>query len=123
MLQAIGQQDPLVAYKRQGFDMFQQFQVIFRKNVVYQIFHVLFDPNAPSILMETRIVPDEPARTSGNGTAQASQIEKTARDVSSHSKRNKGRSTAPTKIGRNDPCYCGSGKKYKHCHGGAGVPA
>jgi preprotein translocase subunit SecA len=116
MLQAIGQQDPLVAYKRQAYDMFQQFQVIFRKNVVYQIFHVLFDPNAPLILMETRIVGDTPAET--HASSQSAQLDKTAHEVAVHSKRNKGRKpSAPGKIGRNDPCFCGSGKKYKHCHG------
>jgi preprotein translocase subunit SecA len=35
MLQAFAQQDPLVAYKRQAFDFFEQFQITFRKNVVY----------------------------------------------------------------------------------------
>jgi preprotein translocase subunit SecA len=123
MLQAIGQQDPLVAYKRQAYEMFQQFQVIFRKNVVYQIFHVLFDPNASLILMETRIVGDAPAET--HASAQSAQLDRTAHEVAVHSKRSKGRKpTAPGKIGRNDPCFCGSGKKYKHCHGsptGVGV--
>jgi preprotein translocase subunit SecA len=123
MLQAIGQQDPLVAYKRQAYDMFQQFQVIFRKNVVYQIFHVLFDPNASLILMETRIVGDAPAET--HVSKQSAQLDQTAHEVAAHSKRNKGRkASSPGKIGRNDPCFCGSGKKYKHCHGSAtGVSA
>jgi preprotein translocase subunit SecA len=117
MLQAFGQQDPLVAYKRQAYDMFQQFQVIFRKNVVYQIYHVLFQPTATLILQETSIVGDG-AESNGNGH-QADKMEKTAQQAASHSKRAKGREKVAVggKIGRNDPCYCGSGKKYKYCHG------
>jgi preprotein translocase subunit SecA len=114
MLQAFGQQDPLVAYKRQAYDMFQQFQVIFRKNVVYQIYHVLFQPTAYLILEETRIVGDEPNGHNGNGH----RPEDTAHRAASHVKRTKTREkVAAGKIGRNDPCYCGSGKKYKFCHG------
>jgi preprotein translocase subunit SecA len=127
MLQAFAQQDPLVAYKRQAYDMFQQFQVIFRKNVVYQIYHVLFQPTAGLILQETR--PDEvPAngngRTNGqmDGQGDGRKAEATARQAAQHSKRQKSKAAvaagaAGGKIGRNEPCYCGSGKKYKYCHG------
>ncbi|GAC1320733.1 MAG: preprotein translocase subunit SecA [Chloroflexota bacterium] len=124
MLQAFGQQDPLVAYKRQGFDMFQQFEVIFRKNVAYQIFHVLFQPTAALILQEST-VSEEPAQAehpsmatmASNGTGH--RVEETARAAAGHVQRSKepARVVATGKIGRNDPCYCGSGKKFKYCHG------
>jgi preprotein translocase subunit SecA len=125
LLQAFGQQDPLVVYKRQAHEMFEQFRVIFRKNVVYQIYHVLFQPTAALILQETRIAGDE---SSADGAAAAptpvgesdrKAVADTAREAATHSKRARNRpSAAPAgKIGRNDPCYCGSGKKYKHCHG------
>ena len=122
MLQAFAQQDPLVAYKRQAFDMFQQFQVMFRKNVVYQIYHLLWQPTAALILEETRIAGDSAnGSRSGNGRgAQPETVEKTARTAAGHSKRAKGREKVAVgsgKLGRNDPCYCGSGRKYKHCHG------
>ncbi len=135
MLQAFGQQDPLVAYKRQAFDFFEQFQVTFRKNVVYQIYHVLMQPQASFILHEGRLdapppesdgngngngkgpspAPISPALTDGHGN----KAESTAHEAAAHAKR------APVaagvkpsgKIGRNEPCFCGSGKKYKHCHG------
>jgi preprotein translocase subunit SecA len=123
MLQAFAQQDPLVAYKRQAYDMFQQFQVIFRKNVVYQIYHVLFQPTAALILQENRT--DEPAANGngrGNDRRDGRKAEATARQAAQHSKRQKTRAAVATgassgKIGRNEPCYCGSGKKYKYCHG------
>jgi preprotein translocase subunit SecA len=126
LLQAFGQQDPLVAYKRQAFDMFGQFQVMFRKNVVYQIYHVLFQPTAPLILGETRIAGDDTApagRPTTNGRAakpNGHKPEATARAAAGHARRNKAKARVPAgsgKIGRNDPCYCGSGKKFKHCHG------
>ena len=114
MLEAFGQQDPLVAYKRKAHDLFEQFRVIFRKNVVHQIYHVLYQPTAGLILQETRIAGDEPA-TNGNGR----KPEATARQAATHSKRSKTREKVGVgrKIGRNEPCYCGSGKKYKFCHG------
>jgi preprotein translocase subunit SecA len=129
MLQAFGQQDPLVAYKRQGFDMFQQFQSVFRQNVVHQIYHLLFQPTAALILEETNIVPtDTPSNGNGaasNGNGAHGQnghaTRQTAQAAASHSKRAKAPAKAATggKIGRNEPCFCGSGKKYKHCHGRA----
>ncbi len=123
MLQAFGQQDPLVAYKRQSFDMFQQFQVVFRQNVVHQIYHLLFQPTAALILHEGSMAAEEPVAAgpapqpalNGNGAS------KTAQAAAVHAKRSKAAvgSSPGGKIGRNEPCYCGSGKKYKFCHGRA----
>ncbi len=116
LLQAFGQQDPLVVYKRQAYEMFQEFQVLFRKNVVYQIYHVLWQPTAGMILQET----GQPSEPQPEPVAvQAPGAETTARAAATHSKRAKGRGekVAAGKIGRNEPCYCGSGKKYKFCHG------
>ncbi|MGH7192778.1 MAG: SEC-C metal-binding domain-containing protein, partial [Candidatus Saccharimonadales bacterium] len=97
---------------RQAFDTFQQFQVLFRKNVVYQIFQVLWQPTARLILEENSIAGQI---ASDNGDQQTNQ---TARQAATHSKRSKSREkVAAGKIGRNDPCYCNSGKKYKYCHG------
>jgi len=61
-----------------------------------------------------------PNSPNGSGSSGAGlRIGDTAREAASHSKR-QGQSPAKVaagKIGRNDPCYCGSGKKYKYCHG------
>jgi preprotein translocase subunit SecA len=123
LLQAFAQQDPLVAYKREAYDMFQQFKTMYRKNVVYQIFHILWQPTASLILQEAEPIeaetPAPVAAGAGNGRRQPQPTEKTARAAAGHAKRAKpGKVVAgSTKIGRNDPCYCGSGRKYKHCHG------
>lgn len=122
LLQAYGQQDPLVAYKRQAFDIYEQFQQMFRKQVVHQIYHVLWQPTAGFILQETRIAGDEPEATASNMDTGSPipGMEATAHEAAAHSKRAKTRErvvAGKAKIGRNEPCYCGSGKKYKFCHG------
>jgi preprotein translocase subunit SecA len=126
MLEAFGQQDPLVAYRRKAFGMFDEFRAIFRRNVVYQIYHVLYQPHAAFILQENTIAGEEadgngsapPALTAGNGSTP--NAGKTARAAAQHSKRARpAKVTAGGKIGRNEPCFCGSGRKYKHCHGRA----
>ncbi len=123
MLEAFGQQDPLVAYRRKAFGMFDEFRAIFRRNVVYQIYHVLYQPHAAFILQENTMADEA---TDGNGAAPSAQAAgngsgpnaaKTARAAAQHSKRARPAKVAAGKIGRNEPCYCGSGKKYKFCHG------
>jgi preprotein translocase subunit SecA len=90
-LEAYAQRDPLVAYKSKAFEMFQELLVNMRAGVVARAF--TFRPRAQQV--------EAPAR----GAAQA------AAD---------GGSAAPPEsarnLGRNDPCWCGSGKKYKDCH-------
>jgi preprotein translocase subunit SecA len=119
MLQAFGQQDPLVAYKRQAFDMFQQFQDVFRQNVVHQIYHLLFQPTARLILEETEPVEEERQPVAAQQASNGNGAQKTAQAAAVHAKRSKTAvATSPGgQIGRNEPCYCGSGKKYKFCHG------
>jgi preprotein translocase subunit SecA len=134
MLEAFGQQDPLVAYKRKGFGMFDEFRSIFRRNVVYQIYHLLYQPHAAFILQESMqgdtdglddgnapvaVAAGAPANGNGNGSGHRSapNAVKTAQAASQHAKRSAPGKVASGKIGRNEPCYCGSGKKFKHCHG------
>jgi preprotein translocase subunit SecA len=137
MLEAFGQQDPLVAYKRKGFGMFEEFRSIFRRNVVYQIFHLLYQPHAAFILQEVDLSETDgvsdgngapvlvngkgnangQAAANGNGNGSARNTVKTAQAAAQHSKRSQPGKVAAGKIGRNEPCYCGSGKKFKHCHG------
>ncbi len=92
-LRAYGQRDPLVEYKFEGYDMFQNMIASLREEVVRMIFRarlVVQAPQGPSNMHENRGGDEEPAK-------------KTVR---------KGKT-----VGRNDPCPCGSGKKYKKCCG------
>ena len=89
-LRAVAQQDPLVAYKREAHEMYQEFLSAIAGDVVRSIYHaqIITRPPLPVHRMQTN-------RDDGGAPAQA------------HS---------PKTPGRNDPCWCGSGKKYKHCH-------
>lgn len=95
-LQAYAQRDPLVAYKTEGFEMFQQLT----RNIEYDIVHKIYTLN-----VERRPVQRMTRPVMRN--APGSETKQSARPRGSDNK----------KIGRNDPCWCGSGKKFKHCHG------
>ncbi len=105
-LQAYGQKDPVVEYKKEArkhFDgIFTEILEKVKKNITY------FDPEYFQKAMDVK-----------------SQIEKQAEIAIANSGKSedgksKGKTVVKNKqenIGRNDLCYCGSGKKYKKCHG------
>ncbi|MFQ6000850.1 MAG: preprotein translocase subunit SecA [Anaerolineae bacterium] len=90
-LRAFGQRDPLVEFKTEAYGMFQALMANIRQDVARLIYHaeVVRQP-APRPMREVR---EAGAQASGR----------------------KPMATAKEKVGRNDPCPCGSGKKYKHC--------
>jgi preprotein translocase subunit SecA len=97
-LEAFGQRDPLIEFKRQGFELFQQLQDEIDRAVVYEFFRQL--PYHERYVQQQRQV----ARAASQDYRVLQQ--------------NKGMTVQRTvKVGRNDPCPCGSGKKYKQCHG------
>jgi preprotein translocase subunit SecA len=98
-LQAYGQRDPLVVYKTEGYRMFAQLQRNIQHDLVRSIFRV--KPVIAQQPVQTR-VSEQPTITNapqdtGNATTTV---------------RRKGKKVRP-----NEPCPCGSGRKYKHCHG------
>ena len=111
-LQAYAQIDPLVAFKREGYDMFQQLQGNIRRQVAQAVFK-----------MRARDLP--PPTPNGATTARRPQAEAAPRQepaLAGAAARGRGAAaSAPRsngkKIGRNDPCHCGSGRKFKKCHG------
>ncbi len=104
-LRGYGQRDPLVEYKREAFEHFSALQQSIRREVVYNIFKILGQTLkaqqviklAPSILEKARLQFAGARKTMG---AAAAIIK-----------------SADQKTGRNKPCTCGSGKKYKQCCG------
>ena len=90
-LRAFGQQDPLVAYKREAHEMYVDLMGEIQHDVVYAIYHAM--------LMRQPVRPMRAVRPGGDGSS-APQPARAAGD----------------RPGRNDPCWCGSGKKYKYCH-------
>jgi len=111
-LRAYGQKDPLLEYKGEAFNLFINLVEVIRNEVVSFCFK--FFPQQPEEIQERRIpvqrmnlVKD----STGNMGLQGGAPDEGA-------KRGKQQPVkAEVKVGRNDPCPCGSGKKYKHCHG------
>ena len=99
-LQAYGQRDPLVAYRAEGHKMFQDLLSRMQYDIVHSMFHV-------SITQEP--VNGRRKRNGGAGGVSASPMQ--AVNPQGREK------VAAAKVGRNAPCPCGSGKKYKRCHG------
>ena len=113
-LRGYGQQDPLVAYKREAHDYFEQMQARVATGVAQTILRVSVR-TAEQAEQEEQKQGNAPQRTStsGNGTTATGRNDlRTNRDESTPTT-----STGKAKLGRNDPCWCGSGKKFKKCHG------
>ena len=96
-LRAYGQHDPVVAYKEEGYEMFQAMIQAIREETVRRMFLVQLRPQQE---VKREKVAKETGAAGAGGPAQ----------VKKEPVRNKAR-----KIGPNDPCPCGSGKKYKKC--------
>ncbi|MBI5038520.1 MAG: preprotein translocase subunit SecA [Nitrospirae bacterium] len=97
-LRGYGQKDPLIEYKREGFEMFNDMITRIKSEAVER-------------LLKIQVVKEDPIPQRRPVMPQSIRL-------------NRGESSAPRpvqkseqKVGRNDPCPCGSGKKYKKCHG------
>jgi preprotein translocase subunit SecA len=101
-LRAYGQRDPLVEYQREAFAAYEELQQSIREEFVRYIYRVeLIRQDEPQRPRPQRVVMshgDQPAAQSGNRAGGSGQ-------------------GADRKTPRNAPCWCGSGKKYKKCHG------
>jgi preprotein translocase subunit SecA len=141
-LRAMGNQDPLVAYQREGFDMFGKLMDGINDDYLRYVFHVqvLTEPAAePDLDRANYIAADDPVQGDGGivaafAAASPAEIEQgaataglaggngTQAGVTSRLA-DDGETQLPIvksereKLGRNEPCWCGSGKKFKLCHG------
>ena len=106
-LRAYAQRDPLNEYKTEAFNLFQSMLSRFRETVTALLSHVEFQPD-PSTAAISRTGPAQ------SGTTAISS--KPNPKINPNS-RNPIDPTTWGKVGRNSPCPCDSGKKYKHCHG------
>jgi len=122
-LRAMAQKDPLVEYRGEGHKMFEELGGTIREEVVLTLFHAQIEVNEP---------PLEPEQGNGNlqyqhETAAGSEVIAAAGGGTtsvgtSYAPGPGGTATATAvnehkDVGRNDPCWCGSGKKFKKCHG------
>jgi preprotein translocase SecA subunit len=105
-LRGYAQQNPLQAYKKEGFEMFETMMQQLEADVVEKVFTVQIARQEDVERLQARRRPQPTQMVmSGGGTPQRQpgKVETVRRDGD--------------KVGRNDPCPCGSGKKYKKCHG------
>ncbi len=105
-LRAYGQKDPVVQYRLEGFDMFDEMVNDIKYDVTKLVMHLQKRENV--VMQETVKITKaalEPLHSlEGTQSAKSEPQDRTVVNTS-------------PKIGRNDPCHCGSGKKYKNCHG------
>ncbi len=133
-LRGFAQIDPLVAYKNEGFTMFRELMNAIWEEFARIIYHVEvnvepadFEPEPepqPSELTYAGGGPEQPsaiAEAAGAAAAGVGVAPLAAGDGSGNGQPSENAATVVKsdrdKIGRNDPCWCGSGKKYKKCHG------
>ncbi len=107
-LRAYGQRDPLVEYKREALRMYRDMEA----SIATQILDVVprFVIEEDDEAKKRRLAEEEKARES-----IVRQMSQASAPVSGEA--GPSHVVKVEKIGRNDPCHCGSGKKYKHCHG------
>jgi preprotein translocase subunit SecA len=94
-LRAIGQRDPLIEYKNEGFNMFNGMIEAIKEDVLQYMFHI-------QVVQEESVRPKQKAMVTTGGGSDSAPPKPVRNDG---------------KVGRNDPCPCGSGKKYKKCCG------
>ena len=111
-LRGYGQRDPLTEYKKEAFDLFQDMVERAKALVVERLFKVQIVRDTPmelpAMTASARLQESRGELAGGERPAGAPPVATVSRPVP--------RTPTGQKIGRNDPCYCGSGKKYKKCH-------
>jgi preprotein translocase subunit SecA len=113
-LRGYGQKDPKQEYKKEGFVVFGGMMVTIQKNVCEKLFHVQVQrEEEPVIPAATRRAQRRTVESGGGSEAQ--NADGAGGDGAEAGGQTQRRTEA--KVGRNDPCPCGSGKKYKRCHG------
>jgi preprotein translocase subunit SecA len=113
-LRGYGQRDPLVEYKQEAFTMFERLLA----NIDYEINrHVMRVQVAQRTAAPMQVIAQHPhAQTPGVTTQKPSKKPQTVRRHPQNSSAQKQDDKTKKKLGRNDPCWCGSGKKWKKCH-------
>jgi len=111
------QKDPIIIYKMEAFNLFKEMLVNMNKDVVGFLFKGEIPNQQPQDVREARPLPRQEARVktskpelvaSGGSSAPVEDTREVQRTQPIRNEQ---------KVGRNDPCPCGSGKKYKNCHG------
>ena len=125
-LRAMGQKDPLVEWQREGFEMFGKMMESIDVDYVKYVMHVqvvVEEPEEPDLTKSQFTAAEDPVQSpaslpappvedgAGNGSVPPRQASAPDAPMTPIVK------SEHERVGRNDPCWCGSGKKFKHCHG------
>jgi preprotein translocase subunit SecA len=125
-LRAYAQKDPLIEYKRDAFNLFEEMMLRIEEQLVSRIAHVQI--NVEEIDEEVNLIARAPKQKTFETRQDPSEANIDNREVKSYAKPLKTNIDASARnprdpstwgnVSRNEPCPCGSGKKYKQCHGG-----
>jgi len=108
------QKDPLVIYKMEAYNQFSNMNNDVNKDIVSFLAHATLPIQQESTnLKEGRQEKTDYSKMRAN----KEEVDSAGEDYAANEKDKLVPVTVGPKIGRNDPCPCGSGKKYKHCHG------
>jgi len=105
-LRQVAQQDPLTAWQKEGYLLFEQLLANVDRDFVRYITHVEATPAEPEV--------DEGLE---RAVTNAVEVAPGATELPVHGAAKKPLAKEGDKIGRNEPCWCGSGRKFKQCHG------
>ncbi|MBZ0202363.1 MAG: preprotein translocase subunit SecA [Ignavibacteria bacterium] len=117
---AYGQKDPLIEYKKDGFGLFVQMLEDISKDVINFVFKFTTQEKQVAVPQQRQRLPQR--MTTSKASADGAGLKMTP-EQSDNLQNQPGDNTKKIpikvgpKVGRNDPCPCGSGKKYKNCHG------
>ncbi len=107
-LRAYGQKDPLIEYQKESYQLFETMLMRVRDQMVEYVFRIQLPPRPVTRPVTREGAPQEGAPAQGAPRLGGQPAQQPAKSANKF---------ADAKIGRNDPCPCGSGKKYKKCHG------
>jgi preprotein translocase subunit SecA len=139
-LRGYGQKDPLVEFKKEAFVLFEDMMARIDNETIRYLFHVQIQQQAPAQSQEVAPAPARQLHSAAAAVASAAaraeeapqrlpdfaralerKQERQQKDLQFQTGAAQAEAPKPVragaKVGRNDPCPCGSGKKYKKCHG------
>jgi preprotein translocase subunit SecA len=120
-LRAYAQKNPKQEYKRESFELFEQLLSSLKYDVVKFLSHVQIQrPDEAELIEQQRREAAEREKLAFQHAASSAMAEEAAESRDSPEVRPQTFTRQERKVGRNEPCPCGSGKKYKQCHGKLG---
>ena len=112
------QKDPLVVYKMEAYNLFEK--LVYEINydtTAYLSKGTLLLPRQGDELKQAKEQKTDFSKVGASRTSEEERVRKAAASAGRGGMKTQTIKRAEKKVGRNDPCPCGSGKKYKHCHG------